>query len=87
MNGLSTRMYEFIHLLIHPSMRAKSTDHNVNLSRAVCFLLFLVCPLVVRRVRSAMAEEEEEAAAAATLSLREQGNIHNASFTAETNLL
>jgi len=34
-----------------------------------------------------MAEEEEEAAAAATLSLREQGNIHNASFTAETNLL
>jgi hypothetical protein len=27
-------------------------------------------------------EEEEEEAAAATPSLREQGNIHNASFTA-----
>ncbi len=45
----------------------------------------MVCALVVRRVRSAMAdeeEEEEEEAAAATPSLREQGNIHNASFTA-----
>jgi hypothetical protein len=42
--------------------------------------LFLVCALVVRRVRSAMAEEEEEEeeeeeAVAATPSLREQGNI------------
>ncbi len=45
----------------------------------MCFLLFLVCALVVRRVRSAMAEEEEEEeeeeAVAATPSLREQGNI------------
>ncbi len=37
------------------------------------------------RVRAAMAEEEdeEEDAAAATPSLRQQGNNHNASFTAE----
>jgi hypothetical protein len=32
-------------------------------------------------------EEEEAEAAAATPSLREQGNNHNASFTAERNLL
>jgi hypothetical protein len=44
------------------------------------FPFVLVCALVVRRVRSAMAEEEEEEeeeeeAVAATPSLREQGNI------------
>ncbi len=53
---------------------------------ALCVSLCLVCALVVRRVRAAMVEEEEEEAAAATPSLREQGNIHNASFTAEKNL-
>ncbi len=52
---------------------------------ALCVSLCLVCALVVRRVRAAMAEEEEEEAAA-TPSLRELGNNHNASFTADKNL-